>query len=204
MKRKRKSPRRHSVKSHVRNGYRVSSYVRGQGRTIPTLIRRKIIKTDEPKSYTINFQYSKKKGDGESVVVIAKNYQDALDEAFEEKTDSRNPISIEVIDPDIGKALRIIGKGVGKGIKLGAKYAWIAGKTITKETAHAIAKSYREMRLRRLIDEAYSPDRVTRIRARAKLKLRYPEIYSICDFSKEKVSTPAKKQAWVKRTKAYY
>jgi len=44
----------------------------------------------------------------------------------------------------------------------------------------------RRMRLRRLIDEAYSTDRGTRIMARGKLKQRYPEIYAICDFSEEK------------------
>ncbi len=188
MAKKRKSPIRHHVRSYQKKtGDRVSDYVRGKGtRTTPTFTRKKLIKTDKPKSFTINFQYSKRKGDGESIVVIARNYSDALDEAFEEKTDSRNPISVEVIDPDLGKALKIIGTGIGKGIKLGAKYAWIAGKTITAETAHAIAKSYRELRLRRLIDEAYSPDKVTRLMARAKLRQRYPEIYSIMDFSKEK------------------
>lgn len=119
-------------------------------------------------------------------MVIAKNYQDALDEAFEEKTDPRQPIEIEIIDPTIGKALRIIAGGVGKAVKLGAKYAYITGKTVGREAAHAVAKSYRELRLRRLIGEAYSTDKVTRVMARAKLKQRYPETYKICDFSKDR------------------
>lgn len=46
----------------------------------------------------------------------------------------------------------------------------LQGKTITKETAHAIAKSYRELRLKRLIEEAYSEDRHVQILARAELK----------------------------------
>lgn len=203
VKRKRKSPIRHSVKSHVRDNKRISSYVRGKGvRTLPSLTSRR--KLDKPKSFTINFQYSKKKGDGESVVVIARNYVDALDEAYEEKTDSRIPISVEIIDPNIGRALRILGREAKAVGEAGLKYGWRTTKALTAEVTHAIAKSYRELRLRRLIDEAYSTDRVTRIRARAKLKLRYPEIYSVCDFSKERVSSPAKKQKWVRRTKAYY
>ncbi|MDH5783034.1 MAG: hypothetical protein OEZ35_05155 [Candidatus Bathyarchaeota archaeon] len=55
-----------------------------------------------------------------------------------------------------------------------------------KEAALAVAKSYRELKLKRLIEDCYSPDRVTRIIARAKLKKRYPEVYKICDFSREK------------------
>ena len=188
----RKSPIRHTVHNHTRRGRNVSSYTRGEGSRIqPTFIqKRRVLKKIGPKSFTINFKYSNKPNDGESVVVIAPTYEKALDEAFEEKVDSRYPIEVEVIDPDIGKALKILARGVGKAVKLGAKYSYITGKTVTKEAAHAIAKSYREMRVRRLIDECYSVDRRIRIQARAKLKQRYPEIYSICNFSREKVRLP--------------
>ena len=186
VKRKRKSPIRHNVKSHIRDNKRIPSYIRGKGvRVERTFTSRRRI--DKPKSFTINFQYSKKKGDGESVVVIARNYVDALDEAYEEKTDTRIPISVEVIDPDLGRALRVLGREAKAVGEAGLKYGWRTTKALTAEVTHAIANSYREMRVRRLIDECYSPDRVTRIRSRAKLKLRYPEIYSLCDFSKEKV-----------------
>ena len=80
----------------------------------------------------------------------------------------------------------------------------LAGKTVAKEAAFAIARAYRSQKLRRLIEECYSPDRATRAMARAKLKTQYPEIYSVCDFSKERISPPAMKQKWVRRTKAYY
>jgi len=194
----RKSPIRHSVKEHTRQGNRVRSYARGQGKAQQSsFTQRRVLKKEGPKSFTINFKYSNKPNDGESVVVIARNYQDALDEAWEEKTDPRNPISVEVVDPDIGRALKILGRGVAKAVKLGAKYTYVAGKTVTKEAAHAIAKSYREMRVRRLIDEAYSTDRRIRILARAKLKQKYPEIYSICDFSREPVRT----YAWGRRAR---
>ena len=185
MRHKRKSPIRHHVRGYTRkSGDKVRDYTRGQGKGTSTFTSRR--KLDKPKSFTINFAYSNKKGDGESVVVIARNYVDALDEAYEEKTDTRIPISVEVIDPDLGRALRVLrreAKAVGEA---GLKYGWRTTKALTAEATHAIAKSYRELRLRRLIDEAYSTDKVTRIRARAKLKLRYPEIYKICDFLKEK------------------
>jgi len=201
----------------MRKGYRVSDYVRGKGsRTIPIFTsRRKIIKTDEPKAYTCNFKYSEKKGDGESVVVIATDYHKALDEAFEERVDTREPIEVEVIHPDIGRMLRIVAEGAktavkvgareaGKLTKLGIKYGYAGAKVLGKESAFAIARAYRSQKVRRLIEESYSPDRATRAMARAKLKTQYPEIYSVCDFSKEKISSPARKQQWVRRTKAYY
>ena len=219
VKRKRKSPRRHSVKSHVRAGYRVSNYVRGKGtRTLPTLTRRrKLIKTGEPKPFTVNFKYSNKAGDGESVIVISTSYDKALKEAFEERVDARQPIQVEVIDPDLGRMLRIVAeraktavkvgaREAGKLTKLGIKYGYAGAKVLGKEAAFAIARAYRSQKLRRLIEESYSPDRATRAMARARLKTQYPEIYSVCDFSKERTtpSTPARKQQWVRRTKAYY
>ena len=218
MKRKRKSPRKHSVKSHVRSGYRVSNYVRGKGiGTVPSLTRRRKIEGNKPKPFTVNFKYSEKKGDVESVVVISTSYDKALKEAFQEKTDPRQPIEVEVIDPDIGRMLRIVAEGAktavkigakeaGKLTKLGIKYGYAGAKVLGKEAAFAIARAYRSQKLRRLIEECYSPDRATRAMARAKLKTQYPEIYSSCDFSKEKVSLKdiAKRQEWVRRTKAYY
>ena len=218
VKHKRKSPRRHSVKSHVRSGYRVSSYVRGQGKTIPTLTRRKIIKTGEPKPYTINFVYSRRKGDGESVIVISTSYEKALKEANEERVQKhRTPVEVEIIDPNIGRMLHIVAEGAktavkigareaGKLTKLGIKYGYAGAKVLGKEAAYAIARAYRSQKLRRLIEECYSPDRATRAMARAKLRTQYPEIYSACDFSREKVSpsTIGRRQTWVRRTKAYY
>ena len=78
----RKSPIRHPVKGHTRQGNRVHPYVRGKGKTQqPSFTQRRVLKKEGPKSFTINFKYSTKPNDGESVVVIAKSYQDALDEA---------------------------------------------------------------------------------------------------------------------------
>ena len=122
---------------------------------------------------------------------------------------------MEVIDPDLGRMLRIVAEGAktavkvgareaGKLTKLGIKYGYAGAKVLGKEAAFAIARAYRSQKLRRLIEESYSPDRATRAMARAKLKTQYPEIYSVCDFSKERISPPAMKQKWVRRTKAYY
>lgn len=181
----RKSPRRHIVRQHKREGYLVRSYTRGRGIGQQTgVIKRRI--ENKPKSFTVNFKYSDRKGDGESVIVIATDYQKALDEAFEEKTDPREPIEVEVIHPSIGRMLRILARGAGKVAVLGAKYTYIAGKTVSREAAHVVAKSYREMRVRRLIEKCYSPDRRIRIQARTRLKLLYPEMYAIADFSKER------------------
>ena len=85
----RKSPIRHTVKSHTRQGHGVNTYARGKGttRTLPPFTRRRVLPKEKPKSYTINFKYSNKQGDGESLIVIANDYQKALDEAFEEKKD---------------------------------------------------------------------------------------------------------------------
>ena len=218
MKRKRKSPIRHTVHSHIRLGKRVNNYTRGKGsRTIPTFTsRRKLIKTGEPKPYTINFVYSRRKGDGESVVVISTSYEKALKEGNEERVQKhRTPVEVEIIDPNLGRMLHIVAEGAktavkvgakeaGKLTKLGIKYGYAGAKVLGKEAAFAVARAYRSQKLRRLIEECYSPDRATRAMARAKLKEQYPTIYSVCDFSKGKVSSPEMKQKWVRRTKAYY
>ena len=211
----RRTPRRHTVKSHTRAGSRVVSYVRGKGHHSAQTFTRKRVITKEPKSFVVNFKYSEKKGDGESVVVIATDYHKALREAFEERVDTREPIEVEVIHPDIGRMLRIVAQGAKKAVKVGAveagkltklgiKYGYAGAKVLGKEAAFAVARAYRSQKVRRLIEECYSPDRATRAMARAKLKTQYPEIYSVCDFSKERISTPTMKQKWVRRTKAYY
>ena len=135
-----KSPVRHSVRAHVRDGKRIGSYMRGHGS--PSNIERRSsrfkrlseLTGGEPKPFTVNFKYSKKKGDGESVIVISRSYQKALDEAYEEKKDQRNPISVEIVDPDFGRIFKAIGSGLSKVTKVGAQYA-IKGGHIAKQAA---------------------------------------------------------------------
>jgi len=182
--------------------------MRGKGsRTLPSFTSRRKIKTDEPKAYTCNFKYSEKKGDGESVVVIATDYHRALDEAFEERVDTREPIEVEVIHPDIGRMLKILGRGakvVGREAvqlsKLGIKYGYAGAKVLGYEAARALAIKYGKLKVKRLIEDAYSPDRPTRVFARAKLRTKYPEIYAVCDFSRERAPRMHLLKRWYRNT----
>jgi len=166
-----------------------------------------------PKPFTVNFKYSKRKGDGETVVVISTDYQKALAEAYEEKVDPRNPIEIEIIDPDLGKVLSIIASGAKKVAAIGGKFVVkgghiakqlalktaevagkgvvgtgkIVGKAVTsagKLAAMKLAERRYSSTVKRLVEKAYSPNPAERVLARAKLREQYPDIYDICDFSK--------------------
>ena len=145
----RKSPYKHKVKQHRRQNRTVHSYKRGKGSqpayrkpfvSRGPMVKRSLTKpTDKPKAYTINFTYSKKKGDGESIVLVAPSYEEALAEAWEERESNRNPIEIELVDPDLGAALSFIRssavkagqyglKSVKAGAKMGAKFAVKTGE----------------------------------------------------------------------------
>jgi SpoVK/Ycf46/Vps4 family AAA+-type ATPase len=114
------------------------------------------------KAFTVNLTYGE--NDGESVIVIADSYQDALSEALEERVDERMPIEVELIDPDLGAVIKFIAegskkvakagvqgakvlakgslyalKGVGKATALGAKYAIKAGASAGKKLAKGSA-----------------------------------------------------------------
>ncbi len=119
---KRKSPVRHTVRTHIRDGHRVKSFTRGSGRRQTVRYRRvkRVVDDDTPigvHAFTVNFKYSDKPGDGESCIVFSDNYVDALDEAWEERMDKRTPIAVEAVDPDIGAALEWTGKRVRSAIK---------------------------------------------------------------------------------------
>jgi hypothetical protein len=68
----RQSPRRHRVRSHIRHGFRVRSYVRGRGLSNPR-VKRTVLEKDqdfldtsyspELREYTVLFQY----GEGDKV-----------------------------------------------------------------------------------------------------------------------------------------
>lgn len=162
----RKSPIRHKVSSYKRkDGTKVGSHDRGKGIRIQKRRKKVIGKVDDkvvltkPKGFTVNFTYSKKPGDGESVIVVVgglgttlgEAYELALDEAYEEKTDPRPPTDIELVDPDLGAILQFIGRGarrasglslrgIRKAGKLGAKYA-IKGGHVAKQASIRTAKA---------------------------------------------------------------
>lgn len=205
---KRKSPFRHRVTDHDRTTssgkkVHVTSYMRGAGKRRKKWVVRGtkelITKKHGPKPYTINFKYSNRRGDGESVVVIAPSYQKALDEAWEEKVDKRHPIEVEVIDPDWGRVFRAIGKGLKKVGKIGGKYAvkglqagYKAAKITGKAAAREVAYQFKQHRIKKLVEEAYSDYKPDRMKARAMLKRYFPDVYAMCDFSKEKAKRRTK------------
>lgn len=153
----RKSPHKHTVSGHKRRGKWVQPFDRGRG-TRPLKVRRSRVvggKGDLPTNelaFTVNFKYSDKPGDGESVIVIAdapgdkldaKTYRRVLGEAFEEKVDTREPIEVDMIDPSLGAVLSFIGKAakkagafglkaIKKGAEVGAKYGIRAVKAGTR------------------------------------------------------------------------
>lgn len=192
----RKSPVRHHVKSHSRQGKSVRSYTRGEGsRRIPSYTTKRRISKEEPKSFTINIKYSERKGDGESVLVFAKDYQSALDEALEERVDKREPVEVEIIDPDFGRIFKAIGTAAKKAGKLGAKAvitgakytvkgAQLFGKAAAEEIAKRAQSFEERLEAKKLLRESYSTDRFKRLRARAELRKKFPEIYTVSDFSR--------------------
>jgi hypothetical protein len=100
-----------------------------------------------PHAFTVDFTYGP--NDGEAVIVIADTFPRALDEAYEERTDPRNPIEIEITDPSLGAVLKFIGEGakvagkytlagMRKAGELGAKFA-IRGGHVAEQAAIAAA-----------------------------------------------------------------
>lgn len=222
MPRTRRSPSKHKVSSYTRkDGTKVSNYSRGRGSKARKSKRSRVVgrgvDDDTPlgvHAFTVNFTYSKKKDDGESVIVFSDNFQDATDEAWEERIDKRMPLAVETIDPDIGAALTWMGKRVKSAIKygtpkivdaskLGAKFAvratMVTGKTIgrvAKASAISGAKGAKELGrltafgvqkelIHSLLKLCYQKDKSKRTAARIALKRRYPEVYAAADFSSE-------------------
>jgi len=160
---KRKSPVRHTVRPYNRGNSVVSSYLRGKGlKSSPSSRRRVVGETSEPPKskepgFVVNFKYSDKKDDGESVLVLVnpnlpakERYEKAMDEAFEERVDNRFPAEMQFIDPSLGEMLEWTSKRVRgvikfgtpvlkKAARLGAKYA-VKATMIAGETAKKVAK----------------------------------------------------------------
>jgi hypothetical protein len=209
----RKHPIKHIVKGHKKtDGTIVRTYKRGAGGKVVKTKKGGPAMAIGPKAFTANFIYSNKKDDGESVVVIADSYASALDEAYEERTSRRTPIAVDLIDPSISSVLSFIGntakeaatRGVQAirkhgetAVKLGAKYAvkggnvafdvakkgTKAGAQALKATATEYVSKVEQENVRKLINAAYSSDRIKRNAARTTIKNFYPEVYDIMDFS---------------------
>lgn len=211
---KRKTPRIHRVKTHVRKNKRVKSYLRGVRKhttlSKPTINWKKGKET--PKGYTVTLKYSDT--EKEEIKVIATNYHRAIDEAFEEKTDKRIPIEINVVDPSLGEIIHWAGSRALKYGKLAASKALEKAKelhedyTTRKLLEQSQSGSYveREMAKRKLsrleekkqrakaqtsdisvqqlIDQAYSKNKTAKTFARAKLRKEYPHVWDVMDISR--------------------
>ena len=215
-------PVRHQVKTYKRHdGTPVRTHMRGTGAARISYTKKPSFGMDNPKggpkAYTVNFKYSERKGDGESVPVIAASYDGALAEAIEEKTDKRHPVAVEIIDPSIGSVLsfvadnaKLVLKGIHKhgtpvakkAASIGAKYA-IKGGAVAMQVAakgartgadiigHSVAEytsRLEQENVQKLIQASYSADRGKKVAARATLKNFYPEIYDMMEFSTPKFS----------------
>lgn len=235
----RRSPVSHDVGGYTRkNGARVSGYKRGHGtRTKKTKKSRTVGKVSEDvedikiHGYVVNLKYSDKPGDGETILAISdqkretvmQDYKEILDEAFEERVDTRVPISIEIVDPSFSEVIKIMSEKVKGTIKwgapkvkqiakqtarIGADYAiratMIAGSTAkkvaragydaSKEVARLSAFAVQKELIHNLLKLCYQKDPAKRLAARAALKTRYPEIYDMTDFSRETRTRPRRRK----------
>ncbi len=219
----RRSPVKHGVSGYTRkDGTRVGGHTRGSGGRSQKYKKSRVVGKPEDDvtihGYVVNLKYSDRLGDGESILAISdqkpgtimEDYKEILDEAFEERVDTRVPISIEIVDPSVGDVIKVMVekvKGtikwgapkVRKAAKIGAEYGikatMIAGSTAkkvaragydtTKELARLTAFEVQKELIHNLLKLCYQKDRAKRIAARAALKTRYPEIYDMTDFSRE-------------------
>lgn len=143
--------------------------------------------------------------------MIATNWHRALDEAFEEKVDKRQPLAISVIDPSLHEVVSWAGKRAleyGKKVVGASKdlyrdvtdIALSHTATTDKGLAGALAKKQLERRssrdktekerrenenVQKFIKEAYSKDKTVRAYARMKLRTRFPEVWDVMDISRK-------------------
>ena len=107
----RRSPVKHGVSGYTRkDGTRIRGHTRGKGARGQKYKRSRVVGrgVDDDTSigvhaFVINFAYSKKPDDGESVVVFSTNFEDATDEAWEERMDSRMPIAVKPSIPTLAR-----------------------------------------------------------------------------------------------------
>ncbi len=223
----RRSPVKHGVSGYTRrDGTKISGHTRGSGTRPQKPQRSRVVGKPEEDikihGYVVNLKYSDRPGDGESILAISdqkpgtimEDYKEILDEAFEERVDTRVPISIEIVDPSVGDVIKVMVEKVKGTIKWGApkvkravkgaarigadygiKATMIAGSTAkkvaragydtTKELARLSAFAVQKEVIHNLLKLCYQKDKAKRIAARIALRDRYPEVYDMTDFSRE-------------------
>ena len=75
----------------------------------------------------MNFTYSGRRGDGESVVVFADSYRNALSKANQERSRIDFPLRVEMVDPDTKTMLSFVGSVKKTSKEAGAEYDVIGG-----------------------------------------------------------------------------
>ena len=183
---KRKTPIKHQVKSYTRKGKTVHTHLRGHGKHTSNHSKLSTPTLNKPKGYVITLIFDDKTREEQQV--IATSYTRAIDEAFENKHDSRIPIEINVVDPSIGQIIHWAGDHARKYGEIAAKKSFEYGKraaqtgvTMAKDQAK---KQLSDYRAKQLIDKSYSPNRGTRTLARAELQRDYPHIWRTMDLSR--------------------
>jgi hypothetical protein len=102
MRKKRKSPVRHRVKTHTRQGKRINSFMRGHGKKTSPYSKKKLLKHEGStrktmEDYKITFFYSK--GRKETLPVAARDADDALNVALKNrKYKNLKPLRIDIKD----------------------------------------------------------------------------------------------------------
>jgi len=213
----RKRPVRHAVRSHVKeNGTHIHAYMRGNGfypqpqlkRDIPKYLAGATVYDDDTKlgvkAWTVNFKYSDRRGDGESVLVISDSYQKALNQSYENRLQkTRKPIEVDIVDPPLSTVIGFLRTGtLTKEQQLENKFALSEAGHGAKEALKGFAHGQMEEGRRkfgelvhggdidRLLKLSYdTKNPVAMTRARAELKRKYPEVYSHADFAPQRIVT---------------
>lgn len=200
----RRSPHFHKVTSYIdKHGRYVPTHTRGKGAQLPQ--RSRVVgdeHTDmgEEIAWVANITYDD--GSGESILLFADTYAKAQEEAFEERSVGKMPKSVELVDPSLDEVLTFLSSKGKSAAKLGAKYGVIALKGGVKLGAQAVGGVARgakvgireagrlalyeadKARVRLLLTQAYSDNKIERNAARVALKRNFPEIWSMCSFSR--------------------
>ena len=173
---KRKTPIRHKVNRHIREGRVVHAYLRGRGRNNakmanPTMQKSKV--KDDFEEYKVTFYYEGKRK--ETIDMAADNAYSALEEAFKlRKMQHLKPIRIDIRD-GIGSFLgSIVGKvagGVHSAIN-SFKESYAKGATERAESTAAMNES-------KASEKVFLEDKAKEMVGRARRGDRTAQIY--CD-----------------------
>jgi len=153
----RKSPVSHIVHQHQRKvsgkTYPIHQFKRGSGQpsdpTKPFMRITNHTEFDKPHAFTVNFRYNKPdndrdlRDDGESVVVVSTNYDDAFNSALANRVQQdKQYIAYEIIDPDAELAIEYNSGDISvKRRKALANKLGVAFDDLTKQPDIIIAKS---------------------------------------------------------------